>query len=213
MTPAADELHRYTLAAERQWSTASTRTRVSAFAVRYSLDLYSNFTYFLDDPVNGDQLHQVDRRFVTGARVAHDRIAMWKGRPVETRLGLQVRRDDIGRVGLYRTRATPASFDGAGGFGRPASGGVWTDANVRWTSGCVRSRAFASMVRVTTSRPIVRSTRAETRRPSSVPRPPSSLDPGAERSSTRTAGSASTATTREARRLPSTPPMVRRPNG
>ena len=125
---------RYTLAAERQWSTASTRTRVSAFAVRYSLDLYSNFTYFLDDPVNGDQLHQVDRRFVTGARVAHDRIAMWKGRPVETRLGLQIRRDDIGRVGLYRTRARLLlSTVREDSVGLP-SGGVWTDVNVRWTS-------------------------------------------------------------------------------
>jgi hypothetical protein len=36
------------------------------YAIDYDLDLFSNFTYFLDDPVNGDQFEQVDKRTVLG---------------------------------------------------------------------------------------------------------------------------------------------------
>ena len=32
-------------------------------------NLFSNFTYFLDDPVHGDQFEQADHRFITGAKV------------------------------------------------------------------------------------------------------------------------------------------------
>ena len=48
--------------------------------MRYGLDLFSNFTYFLDDPENGDQFQQSDRRVVSGGRVSH-RIASRLKRP------------------------------------------------------------------------------------------------------------------------------------
>ena len=41
----------------------------------YGLDLFSNFTYWLNDPVNGDQFEQVDRRRVFGVRASHRRRA------------------------------------------------------------------------------------------------------------------------------------------
>ena len=69
---------------------------------RYRLDLYSNFTYFLEDPVNGDQFEQVDQRWVYGAAVTK----RWTlGDGWSARTGLNVRIDDIGKVGLYRTTA------------------------------------------------------------------------------------------------------------
>ena len=40
--------------------------RSRAFGLAYDLNLFSNFTYFLDDPDNGDQFHQADHRFVIG---------------------------------------------------------------------------------------------------------------------------------------------------
>ena len=39
---------------------------VNAFATNYDLVLTSNFTYFLDDPIEGDEFQQQDRRFVFG---------------------------------------------------------------------------------------------------------------------------------------------------
>jgi hypothetical protein len=56
-------------------------TRAAAYVIRYGLDLYSNFTYFLDDPVNGDQFKQADRRMVYGGRVVHRPPRSDRGRP------------------------------------------------------------------------------------------------------------------------------------
>lgn len=72
------------------------------YVQRYKLDLYSNFTYFLDDPVNGDQFEQADQRWVYGGSLTK----RWA--PVDGwsfRAGGSVRVDDIGKVGLYRTTA------------------------------------------------------------------------------------------------------------
>jgi hypothetical protein len=97
--------HRYSASFEWQRTRSNATTKVEGFGIAYGLDLFSNFTYFLDDPVNGDQFHQSDRRFVTGARVAHRRLTRWAGRPVQHVVGLQLRNDDIATVGLYHTAA------------------------------------------------------------------------------------------------------------
>ena len=80
-------------------------TKVSAYGIGYDLNLFSNFTYFLDDPDHGDQFQQADHRFVTGARVSHRRIGRWAGRAVQNTFGVQLRNDDISNVGLYHTGA------------------------------------------------------------------------------------------------------------
>ncbi|MGH8168587.1 MAG: TonB-dependent receptor plug domain-containing protein, partial [Woeseiaceae bacterium] len=43
--------------------------QVSGYALDYDFTLFSNFTYFLDDPVMGDEFEQRDRRRVYGAEV------------------------------------------------------------------------------------------------------------------------------------------------
>ncbi len=84
---------RYSASAEWQRATARALTKVSAFGIGYRLSLFSNFTYLLDDPINGDQFHQADRRVVAGGRVTHRRLASWRGRPVQSVFGAQVRAD------------------------------------------------------------------------------------------------------------------------
>ncbi|PWT70781.1 MAG: TonB-dependent receptor, partial [Proteobacteria bacterium] len=78
---------------------------VDAYIIRYSLDLFSNFTFFLNDPVNGDQFEQSDRRTVYGLRPT----LTWGGKlgsaDTVNKLGLQMRYDDISRVALYNTVA------------------------------------------------------------------------------------------------------------
>jgi outer membrane receptor protein involved in Fe transport len=72
------------------------------YVQRYKLDLYSNFTYFLDDPVNGDQFEQADQRWIYGGSL----IKRWTlGDGWSARTGVSARVDDIGKVGLYRTTA------------------------------------------------------------------------------------------------------------
>ena len=79
-------------------------TRVEAYAIRSTLALFNNFTYFLNDEVNGDQFSQTDARTVLGFHGNYT----FKGRlgpfESETRVGVQGRYDDI-NVGLHNTLA------------------------------------------------------------------------------------------------------------
>ncbi len=74
---------------------ADASTRLTAYAIYYRLNLFSNFTYFLDDPVNGDQFNQRDGRGVFGANLEHDRTVSFLGRKLDATLGAQLRYDTI----------------------------------------------------------------------------------------------------------------------
>jgi hypothetical protein len=97
------ESSRFSLSGELAFQGGADRTRIRAYAMRYDLKLFSNFTYFLDDPVNGDQFEQDDDRFVIGGEVDRTWNRRLGGRDWETTAGIQVRRDDI-RNGLFETR-------------------------------------------------------------------------------------------------------------
>ncbi len=77
---------------------------ILAYAHYYDFRLTSNFTYFLDNPVNGDEFEQRDRRTVIGGRI-DKRFDADFGLPVELLIGAEGRYDFIDRVGLYRTAA------------------------------------------------------------------------------------------------------------
>ena len=103
--------------------------QASLYAIQSELQLWSNFTYFLDDPVNGDQFEQVDERRVYGGEV----IQRWQpalSRPTQIRAGLQWRHDEIDEVALYRAQARQR----LGAIRRDAvdetSGGLFTDLEV-----------------------------------------------------------------------------------
>ena len=100
------ETHRYTLAGEWRRSTGAGLTVVKGYAIDYGLDLFSNFTYFLDDPERGDQFEQKDDRSVFGASASQRFLSTWLGRDTESVAGFQGRLDHIPRVGLYHTQAT-----------------------------------------------------------------------------------------------------------
>lgn len=78
-------------------------TDLNAYATYYKLKLTSDFTYFLDDSVNGDQFQQRDRRGVFGGSARHTTSATLAGRQLALRFGADARYDAIARVGLYRS--------------------------------------------------------------------------------------------------------------
>jgi outer membrane receptor protein involved in Fe transport len=80
-------------------------TTVNAYALYYRFRLTSNFTYFLDDPVNGDEFQQRDQRGVFGGSIAHHIPIEFGGIPIDVMLGGDTRFDHIGKVGLYHTVA------------------------------------------------------------------------------------------------------------
>ncbi len=73
----------------------------SAFASRYGLRLFSNFTYFLNDPTNGDQFEQLDRRNIFGGNIVWDFLDLEK---LSLRYGAELRADIVKNAGLYSTR-------------------------------------------------------------------------------------------------------------
>ena len=103
----AGDTYRYSATADWQHGNRSgdASTRIVAYGIGYDLDLFSNFTFYLDDPVHGDQIEQADHRFITGVTATHRRLARWRGRSMMNTVGLQVRNDDITNVALYHTEA------------------------------------------------------------------------------------------------------------
>jgi TonB-dependent Receptor Plug Domain len=57
---------RYSVAYEHRHTDKDHEFQLNAFAMNYRMRLYSNFTYFMNNPANGDQFEQADRRMVYG---------------------------------------------------------------------------------------------------------------------------------------------------
>jgi outer membrane receptor for monomeric catechols len=89
------------------WSRAdeSGGWRAQAWALRYELDLFSNFSYFAADPVNGGQFEQVDRRNAFGGQIERRWNTTLAGRSAGYTLAAGFRYDDIDEVGLHLTSA------------------------------------------------------------------------------------------------------------
>lgn len=100
-TTVGGESSRYSLSGSwqnRLWA-------ISAYTISYDLDLWSNFTYFLDDPVRGDQFQQVDDRRIHGFDISRHLHGTLAGITINQQLGGGLRYDDIDDVALLRTRA------------------------------------------------------------------------------------------------------------
>lgn len=77
-------------------------TQVSAYAIDYALKLFSNFTYAMERPEQGDQFSQQDQRRIAGFAASHAVDHQLAGLAVRSEFGLQLRYDHA-RVGLYDT--------------------------------------------------------------------------------------------------------------
>lgn len=99
-TTVGGEASRYSLSA--QWRTP--HWQAGLYAIRSDLNLWSNFTYFLEDNVNGDQFEQVDSRVIYGGTLRHEKHLQLFNRPVTLRLGSELRYDRIRDVGLFSSR-------------------------------------------------------------------------------------------------------------
>ena len=96
--------HRYSLSLDAWSREGGHGWSANAYAVDYGLDLFSNFTYALDQD-NGDQFEQFDSRQVYGVSAQRDWGLSLTALPGVLRSGLEVRHDDIDPVGLHVTTA------------------------------------------------------------------------------------------------------------
>ena len=123
---------RFSLSSNWAQSSEYGQTKINAYAINSSLRLYNNFTYFLDDPVNGDQFSQMDRRTVHGFDASHAFDMRVGGIETQTRVGLQTRGDDI-RVGLFKTSQRETLSTVREDSVREGNVGLWADTTARWT--------------------------------------------------------------------------------
>ncbi|MFO1355324.1 MAG: TonB-dependent receptor [Gammaproteobacteria bacterium] len=95
--------HRYSIAAHGEGALGAGRYRALAYVVDYRMKLFSNFTYFMDDPVHGDQFEQYDDRRIYGGSASWSLPVEVFGAASSFQAGGDLRYDDIGTVGLYHT--------------------------------------------------------------------------------------------------------------
>lgn len=104
------ETTRYSLSAEWARRGENSQTMASAWWLRSSLDLWSNFQYCLNDYAatgtcnTGDQFKQGERRQAGGFSAAHTLYDRWGGFEVANSFGVDGRIDHINPVGLYNTQ-------------------------------------------------------------------------------------------------------------
>jgi hypothetical protein len=101
---AGGESQRYSLNVAYEHRDDDVVTRANVYGIYYSLDLFSNFTYFTKGPL-GDQFEQSEQRWVFGGQVSRT----WEDRNLfgiesDLTFGFQTRHDLIDGIGLYDTR-------------------------------------------------------------------------------------------------------------
>jgi outer membrane receptor protein involved in Fe transport len=105
---------RYSVQGEWHSQGADSASQIMAYAFHYDLNLFSNFTYFLESP-DGDQFEQQDNRNVAGVKASHTFIGEFLGHKMENRVGTQLQGSWID-VGLYQTvdrmRTEKLDYDG-----------------------------------------------------------------------------------------------------
>ncbi len=95
--------NRYSLSSNLWNKGDNWKNDANIYALYYDVDLYSNFTGYLENPVLGDQIHQFEHRVQTGGNVEHTRYNKLFCFDMDNTAGLQFRYDNIMGLGLDHT--------------------------------------------------------------------------------------------------------------
>ncbi|MDT8843561.1 TonB-dependent receptor [Paraburkholderia fungorum] len=96
---------RYSLSTDWYKPLADGAIKANAYVIKSRLQLFSDFTYFLNDPAHGDQFEQYENRVTTGANVERTWFSSLLGRDSETSVGFQTRYDRLDPISLANTEA------------------------------------------------------------------------------------------------------------
>ncbi len=123
---------RYSFSFNRLKRTADDQVQFSAYVIRYKLDLWSTFTYYLSDPVHGDQTLQHDDRVVCGFKGSKTWFTHWGGVSLSNLLGVQARVDDILDVSIDHTFQRRYLFTRQNDRVLEANGAVYLENSAQW---------------------------------------------------------------------------------
>ena len=106
--------------------------KANAYVVKYTMNLFNNFSWFTTNPTLGDQFHQSDARIYSGGAVSRTFNGTLFNLPSQTVVGLQTRDDDI-NVGLTNTFRreflSNTSFDPV----NEGNAGIYAQNTTQWT--------------------------------------------------------------------------------
>jgi hypothetical protein len=125
--------HRYSLSGAWRRTADNSASRVNAYIIANQLDLWSNFTYVMDDPVHGDQFAQPDKRVTSGLNASHSWHHHTETGNSETTVGVQLQNDNIFN-GLYNTQARRTLSVTRQDHIVESSAGLYVENNTRWNA-------------------------------------------------------------------------------
>jgi outer membrane cobalamin receptor len=124
--------HRTSLSGNWHQVTDYEMTKVEWYAIKYDLNLFSNFTYSLER--SNDQFSQTDDRTVWGGRAYRSWVSnLSNGQSMQNTLGVQMRQDRI-RVGLYDTVSRQIQSAVRDDDVRQTLAGVYGETEMGWSS-------------------------------------------------------------------------------
>jgi hypothetical protein len=106
--------------------------QMSAYVIRYKLDLWSNFTYYLRDPINGDQMLQHDDRVVYGFSASRSWFTSLLDAPTTNVIGIQARMDDIKDVGIFSTFQRQVIGTTQNAAALESNGALYAESSTQW---------------------------------------------------------------------------------
>lgn len=126
------ESSRYSISAARYQRDSIGAFEANIYALHSKLDLYSNFTYFLNNPTDGDQFNQNEHRTTVGFNVANSWFNDVFGLPMQHKIGWQTRYDNLSPVALFNTVATQRTSQIRSDKVKELSHGVFAENSTQW---------------------------------------------------------------------------------
>ena len=123
---------RYSLSYAMHQRSQNSLFEMDAFAVQSSLNLFSNFTYFLTNPDDGDQFHQNEQRRMLGVNISQAWFNTVSGLEMRNKIGVQYRYDKLSPVGLYNTIARKLTSSIREDQVKEASAGFYAENSTQW---------------------------------------------------------------------------------
>ncbi len=112
--------------------------KLNAYVIQSRLDLFSDFTYNLDQPappLNADQFEQAEQRRVYGLNASRSVDTQIAGRDSTFTFGLQLRQDRIAPLGLYRSIDRQRVSTTQEARVRETSAGFYAENSTQWMKG------------------------------------------------------------------------------
>jgi outer membrane receptor for monomeric catechols len=85
--------------------------RSQVYLSNYNFELYSNFTYFLNDSINGDEIKQKENRNIYGYSGTWQNEVTLGNKHIKTEAGVGIRYDDISNIELSHVKARYTFID------------------------------------------------------------------------------------------------------